>query len=102
MKEGTGPITVPTPDTETKLEGMNIYKEFSDLSMNYTTYQFEFERGNNCPSIKRKFKKKLIFWLERLSATSAVLEIIDKAYEIRFFKTYKDFVEESISEESIS
>ena len=61
-KEGTDPNTVPTPDTETKIEGMEIDNEFSDLSIDYTTQEFEFEKDNNYPFVKGRPKKKLIFW----------------------------------------
>ena len=43
-KEGTGGNTVQTPDTETKVEGVKIDKEFSDLSNYYTIQEFEFKR----------------------------------------------------------
>ena len=80
--------------------------------MVYTIHEFEFEKGNNYPSVKRRLKKNLIFWQETLSAISTILEIIDNDYKIPFFKTpkcaafrnnqsalkIKDFVEESISE----
>ena len=80
--------------------------------MDYTIQKSEFEEGNNYPSVKGRLKKKLIFWPETLSASSAILEIIDNSYKIPFFKTSKcasfhnnqsalknqDFVEESISE----
>ena len=73
VKEGTGANTARTPDTETKVEGMKIDNEFSDLSNDYTIQKFEFE----------------IFWRETLSANSAILEIIDNGYKIPFFKTPK-------------
>ena len=112
VKEGTGANTARTPDTETKVEGMKIDNEFSDLSNDYTIQKFEFEKGINYPSVKGRLKKNLIFWRETLSANSAILEIIDNGYKIPFFKTPKrasfrnnqsalknmDFVEESISE----
>ena len=42
-KEGTGANNVPTPDTEeTKLEGMEIDNEFSDLSMDDSTQKFNY------------------------------------------------------------
>ena len=111
-KEGTGASTARIPDTETKVEGMKIDNEFSDLSNDYTIQEFEFEKGNNYPSVKGRLKKNLIFWQETLSAISAILEIIDNGYKIPFYKTpkrasfcnnqsalkNKDFVEESISE----
>ena len=79
--------------------------------MVYTIQEFEFEKGNNYPSVKRRLKKNLIFWQETLSAVSTI-EIIDNYYKIPFCKTpkcaafcnnqsalkIKDFVEESISE----
>ena len=106
VKEGTGANTARVPDTETKVEGMKIDNEFSDLSNYYTIQEFEFENGNNYPSVKGRLKKNLIFWQETL------LEIIDNGYKILFYKTpkrasfcnnqsvlkNKDFVEESISE----
>ena len=112
VKEGTGANTARTPDTETKVEGMKIDNEFSDLSNDYTIQKFEFEKGINYPSVKGRLKKNLIFWRETLSANSAMLDIIDNGYKISFFKTpkrasfrnnqsalkNKDFVEESISE----
>ena len=61
-KESTGGNTVQTPDTETKVEGVKIDKEFSDLSNYYTIQEFEFEKGNNYPSVKGRLKKNLIFW----------------------------------------
>ena len=111
-KEGTGANTAQIPDTETKVEGMKIDNEFSDLSNDYTIQEFEFEKGNDYPSVKRRLKQNLIFWQETLSANSAILEIIDNGYKIPFYKTpkrvsfcnnqsalkNKDFVEESISE----
>ena len=57
MKEGTGANTVQTPDTETKVEGVKIDNEFSDLSNDHTIQEFEFEKGNNYPSVKGKLKK---------------------------------------------
>ena len=82
------------------------------LSNDYTIQEFEFEKGNNYPSVKGRLKKNLIFRRETLSAHSAILEIIDNGYKIPFFKTpkcasfrnnqsplkNKDFAEESISE----
>ena len=111
-KEGTGASTARIPDTETKVEGMKIDNEFSDLSNDYTIQEFEFEKGNNYPSVKGRLKKNLIFWQETLSANFAILEIIDNGYKIPFYKTpkrasfcnnesalkNKNFVEESISE----
>ena len=61
VKEGTGANTARTPDTETKVEGMKIDNEFSDLSNDYTIQEFEFEKGNNYPSAKARLKKNLIF-----------------------------------------
>ena len=112
VKEGTGANTARNPDTETKVEGMKINNDFSDPRNDYTIQKFEFEKGNNYPSVKGRLKKNLIFWRETLSANSAILEIIDNGYKIPFFKTpkrasfhnnrsalkNKDFVEESISE----
>ena len=40
VKEGTGANTAQTPDTETKVEGMKIDNEFSDLSNDYTIQEF--------------------------------------------------------------
>ena len=57
-KEGTGANTAWSPDTETKVKGMKIDNEFSD---DYTIQEFEFEKGNSYPSVKRRLKKKLIF-----------------------------------------
>ena len=37
-KEGTGANTARTPGTETKVEGMKIDNEFSDLSNDYTIH----------------------------------------------------------------
>ena len=37
IKEGTGANTSPTPDIETKVEGMEIDNEFSHLSNDYTS-----------------------------------------------------------------
>ena len=89
MKECTGANTARTPDAETKVEGMKIDNEFFDLSNDYTIQEFEFEKGNNYPSVKGRFKKNLIFWQETLSANSAILEINDNGYKIPFFKTHK-------------
>ena len=89
VKEGTGANTARTPDTETKVEGMKIDDEFSDLSNYYTIQKFEFEKGINYPSVKGRLMKNLIFWRETLSANSAILEIIDDGYKIPFFKTPK-------------
>ena len=89
MKEGTGANTVQTPDTETKVEGVKTDNEFSDLSNDHTIQEFEFEKGNNYPSVKGKLKENWIFWQETLSANSAILEIIDNGYKIPFFKTPK-------------
>ena len=112
VKEGTDANTARTPNTEAKVEGMKIDNEFSDLSNHYNIQEFEFEKGNNYPSVKGRLKKNLIFWQETLSANSAILEINDNGYKIPFFKTpkcasfrnnqsalkNKDFLEESISE----
>ena len=61
VKDGTGANTAQTTDTETKVEGMKIDNEFSDLSNDYTIQEFEFEKGNNYPSEKGRLKKNLIF-----------------------------------------
>ena len=61
VKEGTSANTARTPDTETKVEGMKINNEFSDLSSVYTIQEFEFEKGNNYPSEKGRLLKNLIF-----------------------------------------
>ena len=112
VKEGTGANTAQNPDIETKVEGMKIDNEFSDLSEDQNIQKFEFEKDNNYPSVKGRFKKNLINWQETLSANSAILEIIDNGYEISFFKKpkcasfrnnlsalkNKDFVKEYISE----
>ena len=42
-KEDTGAITAPTLDTKTKVEGVKIDNEFSDLSMDYTNQEFDFD-----------------------------------------------------------
>ena len=111
-KKGTGTNTALTPDKETKVEGMKIDNEFSDLSNDYTIQEFDFEKGNNYPSVKGRLKKNVIFWQETLSANSAILEITDNGYKIPFYKKpkrasfcnnqsalkNKEFVEESISE----
>ena len=60
VKEGTGTNTARTLDTETKVEGMKIDNEFSDLSNDYTSQEFEFEKGNNYPSVKGRLKKNLL------------------------------------------
>ena len=72
VKEGTGANTTRTPDTETKLEGMKIDYEFSDLSNDYIIHELDFEKGNNFLSVKGRLKKDLIFWRETLSAYSAI------------------------------
>ena len=82
VKEGTGAILL---ETETKVEGMKIDNEFSDLSNDYTIQEFEFQKGNKYPSVKGRLKKKLIFWQETLSANYAISEIIDNGYKISFF-----------------
>ena len=74
-KEGTGANTARTPDT--------------DLSQDYNVQEFDFEKGNNYPSVKGRLKKSLIFWQETLSANSTILGIIDNGYKIPFFKTPK-------------
>ena len=43
IKDGTGPNTVPTPDTKTKVEGMKIDNNLSDLRMHYITQEFDFD-----------------------------------------------------------
>ena len=58
-KEGTGANTARTPDTEIKVESMKIDNEFSDLSNDDTIQEFEFEKGNNYPSVKGRLKKNL-------------------------------------------
>ena len=82
------------------------------MSNDYIIQEFELQNGNNYTSVKGRLKKNLIFWIETLSANSAILEIIDNGCKIPFFKTAKgasfqnnhlslknkDFVEESISE----
>ena len=40
---------------------MKIDSEFSDLSNHYTIQEFEFEKGNNYPSVKGRLKKDLVF-----------------------------------------
>ena len=60
-KEGTGANTARTPDTETKVERVEIDNEFSDLSEDYNVQESEFEKGNNYPSVKGRLKKNLIF-----------------------------------------
>ena len=77
VKEDTVVNTARTPDT--------IGNEFSDLSNDDTIQEFEFEKGNNYPSLKRRLKKNLIFWWETLSANSPILEIIDNGYKIWIF-----------------
>ena len=61
-KEGTGASTAPTLDTKTKVEVMKIDNEFSDLSMEYTNQEFDFD----------------IIKYNVLAVNSAVLEIIGK------------------------
>ena len=61
VKESTGASTGQTPGTETKVKGMKIDNEFSDLSNDYTIQEFEFEKGINYPSVKGRLKKNLIF-----------------------------------------
>lgn len=48
-KERTVANTLQTPDTKTKVEDVDIDDEFSDLSMNYTTQEFEFQKDDNYP-----------------------------------------------------
>ena len=59
-KEGTGANTAQNPDTETKVEGMKIDNEFSDLSEDYNIQEFEFEKSNNYLSVKGRLSKNLI------------------------------------------
>ena len=65
-KKGTGGNSARTPDTETKVEGMKIDNEFSDLSNDCTIQEFEFEKGNNYQSVKGRLKKNVIFLPETL------------------------------------
>ena len=44
VKEGTGANTARTPDTETKVEGMKIDNEFSDLSNDYTIQELSSKK----------------------------------------------------------
>ena len=44
VKEGTGANTAQTPDTETKIEGMKIDNEFSDLSNDYTIQELSSKK----------------------------------------------------------
>ena len=60
VREGIGTNTARTLDKETKVEGMKIDNEFSDLSNDYTSQEFEFEKGNNYPSVKGRLKKNLL------------------------------------------
>ena len=46
VKEGTGANTARTWDPETKVKGMKIDNEFSDLSNDSTIQEFEFEKGH--------------------------------------------------------
>ena len=89
VKEDTGANTARTWDPETKVKGMKIDNEFSDLSNDSTIQEFEFEKGHNYPSVNGRLKKNLIFWQEILSVNSAISEIIDNGYKIPFFKTSK-------------
>ena len=89
VKEGTGANTARTWDPESKVKGMKIDNEFSDLSNDYTIQEFEVEKAHNYPSVKGRLKKNLIFWREILSVNSAISEIIDNGYKIPFFKTSK-------------
>ena len=59
VREGTGTNTARTLDKETKVEGMKIDIEFSDLSNDYTSQESEFEKSNNYPSVKGRLKKKI-------------------------------------------
>ena len=69
---------------------MKIDNELSDLSEDYNIQEFEFEKGNNYPSVKGTLKKYLIFWQEVFSTNSArLLEIIDNGCKVPFFKTPK-------------
>ena len=56
-KEGTDANTTRNPDTETKVEGMKIDNEFSNLSEDYNIQEFEFEKGNNYPSVKGRLRE---------------------------------------------
>ena len=60
VREGTGTNTARTLDKETKVEGMKIDNEFSDLSNHYNIQEFEFEKGNNYPFVKGRLKKNLL------------------------------------------
>ena len=75
-KESTGANIARTSDTESKVEGMKIDNEFSDLSNDYTIQEFECEKGNNYLSVKGRLNKNLIFWRKTLSPNSAIVEII--------------------------
>ena len=90
VKEGTGANIAQTPDTETKVEGMKIDSKLSDLSNDFTIQEFEFQKGNNYPSVKERLKENLIFWRKTLSVNSANLEIIDNGYQIPFFNPIQD------------
>ena len=54
---------------------MKIDNEFSDLSMDYTTWEFEFQRANSYAYVKGRLRKNI---LGTFSAISAILEITDK------------------------
>ena len=60
VREGTGTNTARTLDKETKVEGMKNDNEFSDLSNDYTSQEFDFKKGNNYPSVKGRLKKNLL------------------------------------------
>ena len=104
-KEGTDANTDQLK-TEKLKEIVKTYNEFSDLSVDYTIQEFEFEKANNQLSVKERLQKYLIFQQETISAKSALLEIIGNGHKIPFFKTTsfqlalkdKDFLKESISE----
>ena len=72
--------TAQAPGIQAKVEGKKINNDFSE---------FEFDWSNNCHSTRRRLKKNWIFWQKKLSANSAILEIIGKAYKIPFLKTTK-------------
>ena len=44
VKDGTGANTAQTTDTETKVEGMKIDNEFSDLSNDYTIQELSSKK----------------------------------------------------------
>lgn len=72
--------TAQAPGIQAKVEGKKINNDFSES---------EFDWSNNYHSVRRRPKKNWIFWQEKLSANSAILEIIGKAYKIPFLKTTK-------------